>query len=49
MTSAFSWQNSICLCRDSFCTPRPVTVLQAVTPVMAIPGVLSHLVVFDSL
>ena len=23
MTSAFSWQNSISLCRDSFCTPRP--------------------------
>ena len=23
MTSAFSWQNSIILCPDSFCTPRP--------------------------
>jgi len=21
--SAFSWQNSICLCLASFCTPRP--------------------------
>ena len=23
MTSAFSWQNSISFCLDSFCTPRP--------------------------
>ena len=23
MSSAFSWQNSICLCPASFCTPRP--------------------------
>ena len=23
MTSAFSWQNSVRLCPDSFCTPRP--------------------------
>ena len=23
MTSAFSWQNSVSLCPDSFCTPRP--------------------------
>ena len=23
MTSAFSWQNSVCLCPAAFCTPRP--------------------------
>ena len=23
MTSVFSWQNSVCLCPTSFCTPRP--------------------------
>ena len=23
MTSVFSWQNSVSLCPDSFCTPRP--------------------------
>ena len=27
MTSVFSWQNSICLCPASFCTPRPNLLL----------------------
>ena len=36
---------ALSLCPASFCTPRPVTALQAVTPVMAITAALSRPVV----